>query len=90
MLEKQCCSTSGADRVRLLSTMKRTTETSTANNDGHAAPELIEAAFRSTMFEHLRHHVQAAGDCLPADLRQLLLDADNKFLLPVARHPHHE
>ncbi|RQT37519.1 hypothetical protein [Burkholderia contaminans] len=33
------------------------------------------AAFRSTTPEQLRRHVRAAGDRLPAMLRQLLLDA---------------
>ncbi|WP_396334110.1 hypothetical protein [Burkholderia anthina] len=43
--------------------------------DARAMPARIPVALRSITPDQLRRHVQAAGDRLPAELRQLLLDA---------------
>ncbi|WP_071335625.1 hypothetical protein [Burkholderia contaminans] len=45
------------------------------STDDPTTPELIPAAFRSTTPDRVRRHVQDAGDCLPAEQRQLLLGA---------------
>ncbi|WP_244117018.1 hypothetical protein [Burkholderia contaminans] len=45
------------------------------STDDPTTPELIPAAFRSTTPDSVRRHVQDAGDCLPAEQRQLLLGA---------------
>ncbi|MBN3506413.1 hypothetical protein [Burkholderia cenocepacia] len=43
--------------------------------DEHATPARVPAAYRSTTPDQLRRHAQEMGDRLPAELRQLLLDA---------------
>ncbi|MBY8608154.1 hypothetical protein K7N18_25340 [Burkholderia arboris] len=54
----------------------------------HPAPARIAAVFRSTTPAQLRRHVQEAGDALPAELRQLLLDAAAE--LEGSEHAHTE
>ncbi|WP_157650146.1 hypothetical protein [Burkholderia ubonensis] len=55
--------------------MSENSTTPLTTTDERATPARIPAASRSTMPARLRCHVQNVGDRLPAELRQLLLDA---------------